>query len=481
MSQDKILEGSFSYNIYKELDNDVEEKNYDDYCTVFNNDEDNTEKKCYDLCKRISRNTHILSNYVNTNNFTTLCSHYRYWTYYNIKKILGDDTNDNNAKPIITKFKQVLDNIRKISNAFYCQYEFNDDIIKKLNDMKEQKYLYDYFQNYDSIKTSDTCEVVTPEKYEKYLNYIITLYNKRKEEDVCCSGPFLIDCEDYFKCDDEFDPNMLLSTLKSNRQKKCDNLIKTLPTLTSGVTSRSGSSLTNITGSIYYFKCTDIPNGNITHSQQKGGRLRCHRFSTSDRSHNNLISPSLQPPFVQVPFTISGQRGFSLSAELPRESLELNEHLKKQYMLSSSHTLDLTQDKSDDKNAPCKNTLLVRDVSGLCREPDVRETQTIGVKLNTYAPRRKIKIKLNHNSNMFENNFFRVGIALTVIVGIIFTIFLFYKFTPFGKCFHKKVSRKKRIDDYYDDPYMRQFIIRAPKYGRRKTGNRGLQFSYYSR
>ncbi|SBS91735.1 PIR Superfamily Protein [Plasmodium malariae] len=477
---DKILEGSFSYNIYKELDNDVEENNYDVYCTAFNKDGDDTEKKHYNLCKKILRNTHILSRYANTNNFTTLCSHYRYWTYYNIKKILGDDTNNDKAKPIINKFKQVRDNIRKISNALYCQYEFNDDIIKKLNDMKKEKYLYEYFQNYDSIKTSVTCKLVTPDKYENYLKYIITLYNERKGEDACCYGPFLIDCEDYFKCDDEFDPNILLSTLKSTKQKKCDNLIKALPTLTSGVTSRSGSSLTNITGSIYYFKCIDFDKDKISDITKEGGKLNCHIFLTSDKSHIMPLSPSLQSPSTVGPFTTYGQRGTSVSAELQRNSL-VSSGISEQADQSSSSQLSDVKYKSSYKDDTCQNPLLERDVSENCREPDVRETGTVGVKLSLYAPGRRIRIKLNSDSNTFKNNFFRVGIAFTLIVGIISTIFLYYKFTPFGRCFHKKVSRKKIIDDYYDDPYMRKFMIRAPKSDKRRTGNTGLQFSYYSR
>ncbi|SBT85708.1 PIR protein [Plasmodium malariae] len=449
MSQDKILEGSFSYNIYKELDNDVEENNYDVYCTAFNNDEDNTEKKHYNLCKKILRNTHILSRYVNTNNFTTLCSHYRYWTYYNIKKILGDDTNNDKAKPIINKFKQVRDNIRKISNALYCQYEFNDDIIKKLNDMKEEKYLYDYFQNYDSIKTSDTCKVVTLDKYENYLKYIITLYNERKGEDACCYGSFLIDCEDYFKCDDEFDPNILFS-------------------------------LTNITGSIYYFKCTDFDEDKISDKTKEGGKLNCHIFLTSDKSHFMPLSPSLQAPSTFGPFTTYGQRGTSVSAELQRNNLVSSGISGHEDQSSSSESSDVNY-KSSCKDAARKNPLLARDASENCREPDVRATETVGVKLNLYAPGRRIRIKLNSDSNTFKNNFFRVGIAFTLIAGIISTIFLYYKFTPFGRCFHKKVSRKKIIDDYYDDPYMRKFMIRAPKSDKRRTGNTGLQFSYYSR
>ncbi|SBS95085.1 PIR Superfamily Protein [Plasmodium malariae] len=472
--------GSPSYYIYEQFDNDVNETKYDNYCSPFKNSENGADLEYFKLCKKMSRNTDILSKYHNKNEFTTLCSHYRYWTYYNIKRVLGEKTGNDKAKPIIHKFMQTQNNINEIYNAYYCKYDFENDILERLNIMNEEKYLYDYFQNYDNIKTSDACNAVKSEEYEKYLNHIIELYNKHKTQKECCIDSFWPECEDYFKCNDEFDPKKLLSTLNSNRSKKCDNLIKAQAFLTSGNTSHTGNSLTNITDSIYYIKCADITNDKITDTTQVGGILNCHVFRTSDKSHIMPLSPSLQAP-VLGPFTTYGQRGNYVSTKLLHENSVSRGITGNSDQSSSVQPSDGNTDKTTDKNTPCKDPLLVRDESGTCVQPDVRKTNTIGVKLNVFAPGKTIKIRLNPNSYMFKNKFFRGGIAFTLIVGIIFTIFLFYKFTPFGRCFHKKVSRKKRTDDYYDDPHMRQFIIRAPKYGRRRTGNRGLQFSYYSR
>ncbi|SBT85571.1 PIR protein [Plasmodium malariae] len=480
-SWENILEGSPSHHIYEELNNNVEGTSYDNYCSSFKNSQDNTDNANYNLCKKIARNAHKISNYFNTIKYTTQCAHYKYWIYHNIKKLLGDSTDNGKAKLITDEFMQSQNKFKYYFNVYNCKYDFKTNILQRLNDMVEEKYLYDYFENFDIIKTQKTCQNINSQNYENYLNYIITLYNKYKNQKECCIDLFWTECGDYFKCNEEFDPNKLLSTLKSNGSKKCDNLIKAQTHPTSGSIMHWGHSLTNVTDSIYYFMCTDIPNGNITNSQQKDGRLRCQRFRTSDRSHNNLISPSLQPRSVQVPFTISGQRGFSLSTELLRDNSISRGNKEQSSQSSSLQQSHVSENNSSDKNTPCNDPLLVRDISGICREPDVRETQTIGVKLNTYAPGRKIKIRLNPNSYMFKNKIFRGGIVFTLIMGIIFTIYLFYKFTPFGRCFHKKVSRKKRIDDYYDDPYMRQFIIRAPKSTKRRTGNRGLQFFYYSR
>ncbi|SBS94200.1 PIR Superfamily Protein [Plasmodium malariae] len=480
-SWENILEGSLSHHIYKELNNNVEGTSYNSYCNVFNNSQDSSDNKHYNLCKKIARNADRLSNYFNTIEYITQCAHYKYWIYHNIKKILGENTDNEKVKPITDKFLKAQNQINVNFNTYNCQYDFKNDILQRLNDMVEEKYLYDYFENFDIIKTQKTCQNINSQNYENYLNYVIKLYNKHKIQMKCCIDSFWSECEDYFKCDDEFDPNILLSTLKSTGQKKCDNLIKAQEPLTSGNTSHTGNSLTNITDSIYYIRCTDITSDKITDTKREGGILNCHVFRTSDKSHIMPLSPSLQAPSVLGPFTTYGQRGISASTNLLLDN-SISRGITGQPSQSSSvQPLDGNKDKTTDKNTPCKDPLLVRDESGTCVEPDIRKTKTIGVKLNIYAPGRKIKIRLTHNTNMFKNNFFRVGIAFTLIAGMIFTILLLYKFTPFGRCFHKQVSRKKRIDDYYDDPYMRQFIIRAPKSTKRRTGNRGLQFSYYSR
>ncbi|KAI4833917.1 PIR protein [Plasmodium brasilianum] len=479
-SWEKLLVGSPSYHIYKQFDNEVNEAKYDRYCSPFKNSGNGADLEYLKLCKKMSRNTDILSKYHNKNEFTTLCSHYRYWTYYNIKRVLGEKTGNDKAKPIIHKFMQTQNNINEIYNAYYCKYDFENDILERLNIMNEEKYLYDYFQNYDNIKTSDACNAVKSEEYEKYLNHIIELYNKHKTQKECCIGSFWPECEDYFKCNDEFDPKKLLSTLNSNISKKCDNLTNTQTTLTSGVTSHSGSSKADFRSSIYLVSCTDIPKDRPSVDTLVGSRIRCHVLPSSTASLNNSTSSFTHPPPDNVPFTIGGHMETPVSTELRRDNQVSSGSSRSRNHLSNSDASNVIKYKSGENHTSCEDPLLVRHKSGTCVEPDVRKTNTIGVKLNVFAPGKTIKIRLNPNSYMFKNKFFRGGIAFTLIVGIIFTIFLFYKFTPFGRFFHKKVSRKKRTDDYYDDPYTRQFIIRAPKYGRRRTGNRGLQFSYYS-
>ncbi|KAI4839092.1 hypothetical protein MKS88_002608 [Plasmodium brasilianum] len=412
-SWEKLLVGSPSYHIYKQFDNEVNEAKYDRYCSPFKNSGNGADLEYLKLCKKMSRNTDILSKYHNKNEFTTLCSHYRYWTYYNIKRVLGEKTGNDKAKPIIHKFMQTQNNINEIYNAYYCKYDFENDILERLNIMNEEKYLYDYFQNYDNIKTSDACNAVKSEEYEKYLNHIIELYNKHKTQKECCIGSFWPECEDYFKCNDEFDPKKLLSTLNSNISKKCDNLTNTQTTLTSGVTSHSGSSKADFRSSIYLVSCTDIPKDRPSVDTLVGSRIRCHVLPSSTASLNNSTSSFTHPRLIIRDNQVSS--GSSRSRN----------------HLSNSDASNVIKYKSGENHTSCEDPLLVRHKSGTCVEPDVRKTNTIG-------------------------------------------------FTPFGRFFHKKVSRKKRTDDYYDDPYTRQFIIRAPKYGRRRTGNRGLQFSYYS-
>ncbi|SBT00124.1 PIR Superfamily Protein [Plasmodium malariae] len=460
-SWDKILVGSPSYNIYKEFDSEVKEEIYNKYCIEFNNQQDEISRQGCSLCKKIARNVDKLSNYLKNIEYTPQCSHYKYWAYHNIKKILGDNIENEKAKPLINKLLQAQNSMNKDYYLYYCQYSFGDNISQRLNDKINEKHLHDYFKNYDSIKKSDTCKNVKPEEYEKYLNYINNLYNKYRSEKECCDGSWQYECFDYFNCSDEFDPSKLLSSLTSKGNKDCDNLKIFEKPLTFFNSDNSESSQIDIKNSIYHVKCTDIPTDRLDNNKLIGGTIRCHVLPSFPASLNNRSSSFTHRPPEHAPFTIDGHIVTPVTTELQRDNQVSSGSSKQQNHSSNLHASGVIKDKSAEKDTPCENPQLARDESGACIEPDVRKTNTIGVKLNVFAPGKTIIIRLNPNSYMYKNNFFR--------------------FTPFGRCFHKKVPRKKRIDDYYDDPYMRQFIIRAPKSGKRRTGNRGLQFSYYSR
>ncbi|KMZ94674.1 hypothetical protein PVMG_02563 [Plasmodium vivax Mauritania I] len=89
---------------------------------------------------------------------------------------------------------------------------------------REMKHLYEYFKNYDDIKSKINCENETDPKYITYLKYISSLYNKHIEEEGCCSWGAEM-CPDYFlECDEAYDPQKLITAINSAEKSECTKL-----------------------------------------------------------------------------------------------------------------------------------------------------------------------------------------------------------------------------------------------------------------
>ncbi|SBS96942.1 PIR Superfamily Protein [Plasmodium malariae] len=392
-SWDNILVGSLSYNIYNSFSNEVIGTNYDKYCNIFNNSHGSDDNEDYNLCKKIARNVDILSNYLNKIEYTSLCSHYRYWAYHNIKKVLGENTDNEKARDIIRKLKQAQNSIDEAYYSYYCRYNLKDNISQRLKEKLKEKHLHDYFNNYDSIKKYETCKSVNLEKYEKYLNYINNLHKKYRSEKDCCDGSWQYECLDYFRCADEFDPSKLLSALKSNGNKNCDNLKVLEKPLAFDNLGNHGSSQQDVRSSIYLVKCTDITNDRISDNKLIGGKIKCQVLPSSTASLNNPSSSFTHRPPDHVPFTIGGHIETPISTELGRDNQVSSGSSRSKNHLSNSHASDVIKDNSADRYTPCENLLLSRDASGKCIEPDVRKTNTIGVKLDVLLLLEDVFIK----------------------------------------------------------------------------------------
>ncbi|SBT00679.1 PIR Superfamily Protein [Plasmodium malariae] len=490
--QNKILEGSPSSDIYNVLNEKVNESQYDEKCKTLQNTQNNVIEGSYELCKQILRNAKNLSERYNRPKYNYHCSHYKHWVYNKLKEILGNNSENSKLKTLISKFSEARKNIVATYNAQFCKFELEHNTLQELNDKIEEKYLFDYFENYDSIKTYSTCQSVSFDKYKEYISNISKLYSKHKSKNKCCIDSFWSDCPDYFKCQNEFDPNTLLSSLNDKNNNNCD-ILKTLEKPSEP--SNSLNSQRDFKDSVYLFRCTDITDDIYGEGTRKGGARKCHVFSASPNSLNNRYSP-YNDSFYRVHRTTSvltEKLGSNKAGSDKTNSLESTGKQSEQSQITSSHSGILDQEEAKKTvEQDCAKYGLVKGILGGCREPSIRETLMIGAKRDTYAPQGRvtyspegITVLLRNSdikSNIFNNNILRFGIAFTLIVGITSIIYMYYKFTPFGRRFHKKVPKKRRIDDYYyDDPHMRHFIIRAPKSDKRKAGSRRLRFSYYSR
>ncbi|SCO72147.1 VIR protein [Plasmodium vivax] len=104
---------------------------------------------------------------------------------------------------------------RLFSNGEFSKYKpcFYNPVCT-LDRCKDIKELYDYFKKFEKIKENISTKNEKCEKYNKYLAYIKVLYEKHKKEYNCCDIFWGNLCQDYFKCEKEYDPNNLLRSLK---------------------------------------------------------------------------------------------------------------------------------------------------------------------------------------------------------------------------------------------------------------------------
>ncbi|KAI4839101.1 hypothetical protein MKS88_002617 [Plasmodium brasilianum] len=493
----KILAGSPSGSIYDKFNRNYNGDQNNTFCNVFNTEKDNYPTGSYELCNQIARNAENLSVMIDKGGYK-YCAHYTYWIYYKIKKIL--ESSQNSKSENLIKFLEVKSKIYNQYRLYNCLSPIQGNTIEELNKKVDEKYLFDYFQNYDSIKTYDICDKITFSEYKKYLNVIKKLYIEHKNDKKCCADSFWGNC-DYFKCNTEFDPNTLLHSLNSNGNEKCDILKKLEKTTKSGYPMDSGVSQIDISSSFYYSRCTDIIGDSPSIKTPEGGKQKCNMFAVSPKAIYSRTSPYYDTFYrVQHATVRNGTPGDSHSeSETPNSTEYLpkqhnssppdssrsphghlnglmeestKSHAGNNHLLSPSKSSTRQEAEITGKQTNCSEPGYLKDSSGICREPSVRHTGTIGLKLDTYQPGKTkaiitlynipISVLLDKKSNIFNNNILR--------------------FTPFGRRFHKKVPKKRRIDDYYyDDPHMRHFIIRAPKSDKRKVGSRRLRFSYYSR
>ncbi|KAI4840869.1 hypothetical protein MKS88_000632 [Plasmodium brasilianum] len=222
MEMDKILIDSYPYSIYKELNDEVKNANDGKYCSEFENVKQGYKDESVKLCKKVSKLLGFVFNKSTQKEFKEYCSQYKFWVYEEVKKLFNEGTSDGDIEDVIKKFYNLQLNLFNFHSKNYCSYRFDYKTLEGLKYNIEEKSLYDYFKNYNTIKTSDTCNKCKNDEYKKYLNSISVIYNNVKEN--CCT-PGIWDCSNYFlSCEDDFDPSKLLSALGSEEKGNCEGL-----------------------------------------------------------------------------------------------------------------------------------------------------------------------------------------------------------------------------------------------------------------
>ncbi|SBS98923.1 PIR Superfamily Protein [Plasmodium ovale curtisi] len=209
---ESILKGLPSYAIYKKFSelHDVEfcQKHFTNLLNLRNTNNNITE-----FCNNISGIAKHLSENIEGNDISENCEYVNFYIYDRFKIKFRPYSQVTNKILSSIDLDWYLMKTNLLKNK--CSFKFYHNIdVDKWNDMK---IIYDYKNNYNYIK-ENTKDYATCKKYEKYLNEVKTIYNKKNSE--CCDknndqcGIF------FFKCNTIKSPDTLL------REINCPGLAK---------------------------------------------------------------------------------------------------------------------------------------------------------------------------------------------------------------------------------------------------------------
>ncbi|SBS99170.1 PIR Superfamily Protein [Plasmodium malariae] len=480
---DKILKESSPYNIYKELEDEVKDVTDDQHCTEFEGINSIHKEKYVTLCKKLSKLLKYVFDQGKSGKRKEYCSHYIYWVYHEIWKLFKGCQNANDMS-VIDKFNKLQSTLFYNYQKHDCSYGYILKSYEELNYKIEKKYLYDYFKNYNTIKSSNNCNTVGIEKYKRYLEGIKRLYENEKE--YCCF-PGIGDCSNYFlTCKSEFDPSKLLSALGSEEKGNCDGL-KTITAVFSDKKSDSEEFEKEFMSAINYGGCYTPTKGTLEVGDTK--RPVCILYSkfvslpvdeptdvsdgqeatVNSHSADNANSLSKAGPGKDVQGDGKGNEGepsaTHVKKEMPYSELTLYPY---KWRFKSEGKLDCrSRSKNKDSMRLCGYMEeLVEGNFATQIEGTGRYKVKVGsnwTEADLESVRERVRKRRSANeSNILNNIFVRISTAVTL-------------FTPFGSRLrrHRKRQQRYRLDftDLRTRKRPRRFLKRTYRHSDRRRFN----------
>ncbi|KMZ89321.1 variable surface protein Vir22/23 [Plasmodium vivax Brazil I] len=175
-------------------------------CEVFK------EEKTKSLCAQIIKNFKKINKIENREQHNDYCLHFMYWLYDQIGEKYINKSSNILEDPEISKFVHLIVSLNNKSSKYYCYYNSENN----LEEWKEIIELIDYFKIHDNIDNTKSCDNGACVSNCKYFSDISKLYKRHKRH--CCTyfyyGDHFNNCSHYFKCDDKYSPDSMLTRLK---------------------------------------------------------------------------------------------------------------------------------------------------------------------------------------------------------------------------------------------------------------------------
>ncbi|GAW84557.1 variable surface protein [Plasmodium gonderi] len=470
---DHVLKGLSSDKIYDEFNKGANTYSNKDVCKIC--EQNKMEFPGFEeFCKKFARNLDDILGMAIGGKSKEKCIFLKYWAYSEIKKMENHQGKDNNVLALIDHLYNMRYCIKKNEQVKYSCYYYYDDYN---GNWENEKFLYEYFINFHEIKKEiEHKKDGNKSKFEEYLRHINKLYKKIKEQNSCCGINYDL-CSDYFKCNEEYDPKILLSELsrkilEDKKGKKQEG--ESSPANESATEPPSGKSvsdepLKNYITKMYNTRCIT----NYALKKDHYAFVSCYRsgkgyldvehiFKPTEEENqfysklreNSKYSTEKSRHNIGIPATLQGYAALGEfireGANEERGKYELGRNVA--YMFSDSGRKGNLGRK--DKTVMCSNIEINKDGTAIC-------VQTEAVNFDNKKDQKGSSTVLyNATGNaLTENNFYNLdseNITFTTILprvvtsallaaGTLFVCFLYYKFTPFGSWIHNKMSNKKKI------------------------------------
>ncbi|KAI4835521.1 hypothetical protein MKS88_004731 [Plasmodium brasilianum] len=485
MEMENFLKESYPYSIYKELNEQVVSATDNKYCNEFKKVNNDYQDKSIELCKKVTKLLEFVYEKDKSKDFKDYCTHYKYWVYQEVKNLFNENTSDSVIEDVIKKFNKLqIDHFTKHEKRD-CSYRFDYNTFKGLHYKIEEKSLHDYFRNFNTIKSSETCNNCNNGKYKKYLQSIDKIY-KNLKEDCCITRDW--DCSNYFlTCNNKFDPSVLLSTLGTNDKEECNGLNSITANIDEEILN-SKLSDPGILDSFTHVICFNMESGQLK-SVGAEKQLHCSLVSASGKSHRTLTTSE------SVGHQVTNTKSPSSEVDSIHEKSEAEE--------VKSETIENGGDSSDaqvngkvisnrvslakykwslnpDGNLDCRTKSKSKHDIQLCNfmeelvegkfATQIEGTGRYKVKVGTkwteadlkQARERVRKRRSANESNILNNIFVRISTGVTL-------------FTPFGSRLRRHRKRKQRYRFDFTDLSTRRrprrFLKRTYRHSDRRRFN----------
>ncbi|SBS97857.1 PIR Superfamily Protein [Plasmodium malariae] len=391
INYEEILQQLPSNKIYEEFNSEVTEIDNSFSCDKFDSIKQEYKLRCVNLCKKVARNLKKVPKVDKLWSYNHRCLHYKYWVYEEINKLLEENSAEGSVKDVITEFLNLQSSLTDDYRILNCTYNFDKKTLKELNDKKDEKYLYDYFTNYENIKSKDFCISVEKDKYKNYLNAIKVLYNQKKNE---CCGNNILKCPNYFlNCNNDFDPIKLLSKIESTGVKNCNGLENFKETKTSEEKLESSDLEPGFLDQILFTNC---------HITNESTQLPCRfiRASAMTRRNQSAVGSSEQGNSDSL--TLENKKlesNIKLEASVQHEEIRKrvgfkNQEKKNILSLPKNGTeVDFRWKLAKDGTLQCPTEKPEDDTSGLCKYIEQLVGKGILVKIKNTGSYRLAKGK----------------------------------------------------------------------------------------